>query len=87
MSRLGARRGVTSHDVVVHQRGAAEEREAAGWTEDAADHMLRRLLEPVSDRVLELLVPHHWPCKVHGHIRVNNFQNKPKTKHCSENNK
>ena len=70
MPRLGARRGVTSHDVVVHQRGAAEEREAAGRTQHAADHVLRRLLEPVSDRVLELLVPHHRPCKVHSHIGV-----------------
>jgi len=51
--------GVLAHDVVVHERLAPEEREAAGTAEDAADHVLGGLLQPVADGVLEPLVPHH----------------------------
>lgn len=47
------------HDVVVHEPLGSEEREAAGRAEDAAHHVLGRLLQPMADRILELLVPGH----------------------------
>ena len=53
---------VALHDVVVEQGRAAEETEAAGAAEHAAEHVLRRLLEPVADGVLEDLVPHQGAC-------------------------
>ena len=48
---------ILPHHVVVDERGAAEEREAARATEDAAEDVLGGLLQPVAHRVLELLVP------------------------------
>ena len=61
---------VSLHDVVVEQSRATEQTEAAGTTEDTAEHVLRRLLEPMADGVLKHLVPHHrtWnirQCKRH----------------------
>ena len=51
--------GVHLHDVVVHERLGAEEREAARGAEDAAHDVLGGLLHPVADGVLEHLVPLH----------------------------
>ena len=48
---------ILPHHVVVDERGAAEEREAARAAEDAAEDVLGGLLQPVAHRVLELLVP------------------------------
>ena len=48
---------ILPHHVVVDERGAAEEREAARAAEDAAEDVLCGLLQPVAHRVLELLVP------------------------------
>ena len=47
------------HHVVVHEGLGAEEGEAAGGTEDAAEHVLSGLLQPTTDGVLEHLVPLH----------------------------
>ena len=54
--RLG---GVPPHDVVVHQGLGSEEREASGRTHDTSDHVLGRLLQPVTDGILKELVPDH----------------------------
>ena len=51
--------GVLGHHVDVHERAAPEEAEASGAAEDAAHDVLRGLLQPVADGVLELLVPDH----------------------------
>ena len=59
VSGLRRGRGVFPHDVVIHEGGASEETEAARTTEDAAQNVLRGLLQPVAYGVLKLLVPHH----------------------------
>ena len=56
MPRLGGNGGVGLGHVVVHERLASEEREASGAAEDAAHDVLRRLLQPVADGVLEHLL-------------------------------
>ena len=61
VARLARLRLVHAQHVVVDEGGAAEEREAAGRAHDAAEDVLGRLLQPVADRVLELLVPYHGP--------------------------
>ena len=50
---------VAAGHVVVHECGAAEDGEAAGTTQDTAEYMLSGLLKPVTDGVLEHLIPHH----------------------------
>ena len=62
VSGLRRRRGVLAHHVVVHERRAAVQGEAAGRAEDTAEDVLRRLLKPVTQRVLEGLVPHQRTC-------------------------
>jgi hypothetical protein len=57
-------RRVLGHDVVVHQTFAAEEREASGTAEDAANHVLGSLLKPMTDGVFEHLIPGHQTCCV-----------------------
>lgn len=59
MAGLRRQGGVLGHDVVLHEGAAAEEREAARTAEDAADHVLGGLLQPMADGVLESLVPRH----------------------------
>ena len=49
--------GVGPHHVVAHHGPASEEREAAGTAENTAQHVLCCLLQPVTNRILELLIP------------------------------
>lgn len=62
MAGLVGSQGVFFHNVVVHESLPTEQREASGTTKYAADHVLRRLLQPMADSVLEHLVPHHRSC-------------------------
>lgn len=50
---------VSSHHVVVHESFASEQREASRTTQDTTDHVLGSLLQPMTNSVLEHLVPHH----------------------------
>ena len=59
VSGFGGLGSVGPHDVVVQQGSGPEEAEAAWGTQHAAEHVLRALLQPVADGVLEPLVPHH----------------------------
>lgn len=61
--RLRRHDGVFLHHVVVHQRLGSEQAEAAGAAEHAAEHVLGRLVKPVSDGVFKLLVPNDGPCQ------------------------
>ncbi len=54
--------GVGPHDVVGHDRPAAEEGEAPWRAQHAAHDVLGGLLEPVADGVLEHLRGNEW-CK------------------------
>ena len=63
VSRLCGQGGVLAHDVVVHEGGATEKREASRTAQHTAQHVLRGLLHPVPDGVLEHLVPHHGTCR------------------------
>jgi len=58
MSRLVGFGRILLHHVVVHQCLAAEQREASGAAEHAADHVLGGLLQPVTNRVFEHLIPY-----------------------------
>lgn len=49
---------VLLHDVIVHQSFTTEERETSRTTEYATDHVLGGLLEPMTNGVLEFLVPY-----------------------------
>lgn len=60
--RLGGHNRVLPHDVVVHEGLGPEQGEAAGTAKDAADRVLGGFLQPVADRVFELLVPDQWTC-------------------------
>ena len=66
MARLRGEGGVFAHDVVVHEGGASEEREATGTAQHAAQHVLSGLLHPVAESVLKYLVPHHGTCNTRG---------------------
>lgn len=59
---VGWQDGVLLHNIVVHQRGASEQRETTRTTQYTAKHVLRSFLQPVSNSILELLEPHDWPC-------------------------
>ena len=55
--------GVPAHHVVVHEGLGAEQTEAAGAAHHASQHVLRRFLQPMSQCVLESLIPDHDTCK------------------------
>ena len=59
VSGFGTFGGVGPHHVIVHDCRTPEEGETAGTTKHAAQHVLGSLLQPVTDGVLELLIPHH----------------------------
>lgn len=50
---------VSAKNVVVEQRRSTEERKAARTAHHTAKDVLGRFLQPVTNRVLELLVPYH----------------------------
>lgn len=52
--------GVSVHDVVIHEGRTSKEREGTGSTQNATQHVLSCLLQPMGDGVLKSLVPHHW---------------------------
>ena len=54
--RLGR---VLAHHVVVHEGLGAEEAEASGTTHDTPDHMFSGLLQPMTNGILEELIPDH----------------------------
>ena len=56
---LAGHRGVGPHHIVVHHSAASEQGETAGTAEDTAQHVLRGLLQPVTNGVLKLLIPLH----------------------------
>lgn len=45
--------------MIVHERRAAKEREATGRAHDTAENVLGRFLQPMTNGVLELLIPDH----------------------------
>ena len=49
---------VASHHIVIHERWAPEETETAGATQHTPVHVFSRLLQPMGDGVLEVLVPY-----------------------------
>lgn len=63
VSCLAGLGGVSPHHVVVHESLATEEGEAAGATQHTANHVLRGFLQPMTNGVLEHLIPHHQACR------------------------
>lgn len=62
MSRFRSCHSIFPHNVVIHQSFSSEQREASRTTEYAAGHMFSRFLQPVTNRILEYLIPCHKTC-------------------------
>lgn len=63
--------GVFVHDIIVHECLSSEEGETSRATQDTADHVFSRLLQPMAYSVLKHLVPHHWTCNQWNHTNCN----------------
>ncbi len=62
MTRFFWHLGVLLHHVVIHERDPSEEGEAARGAQGTPDHVLCGFLKPVSNGVLEFLVPADRAC-------------------------
>jgi hypothetical protein len=68
MLRFDGLCSVLFHNVIQQSR-AAEQAETSGTAQYAADHVFGGFVHPVTDGVLEFLIPDHRPCRYHYNSR------------------